>query len=110
MTEFVFLVIPMLLISSMTIGGAWAAQTKTQLRVLAAESAWQLAEADSTESEVQTSITRQLGQRLGGAGFELARTDALSEVMLKLPIGRLFNSFGVTSPEFEIVSHAANEI
>ena len=112
MVEFLLLVIPMLGLAGATVGVTWFGFAKAQLLQVAAESAMQAAEPDSSSSDVLGTIGDKLRNRMGVTKFSAWSTskDGVSSVAIELPELPFLGPLALVFPGFSVVSYAPSEI
>ncbi|MCX6485226.1 MAG: hypothetical protein NTX78_01055 [Rhodoluna sp.] len=110
--EFLLLVFPIGLLSTATIGVGWFSFAKTELRVIASEVTFQLAQPDSDIREFLVTVDTKMFRTFGNLDYRVQYFSAngLSEVVLSLPLVRSFGILGGITPQLKVQTHAANEI
>ena len=110
--EFLLLVVPMMSLASSTIGISWYALAKSQLAQIAAESALQAAQPDSSTSEVLDTIGEKLRNRLGVSSFKAwsENQGGTSSVSIDLPELTILGPLVLVLPGLSAVSDAPSEI
>ena len=109
--EFLLILFPLGALAGATVGSGWLYFAATEVRVIAAESAWQLAEGDTEQAEVQASAAGALAKSLGAnrISFESDKADGVSAIRVVVDSITLPGGLGISSPEFRVTAHAANE-
>ena len=103
---------PIGLLSTATISVGWFSFAKTELRVIASEVNFQLAQPDSDIREFLVTVDTKMFRAFGNLDYRVEHFSAngLSEVILSLPLGRSFGILGGITPQVKVQTHAANEI
>lgn len=96
--------------ATMSVG--WFSFAKTELRVIASEVNFQLAQPDSDIREFLVTVDTKMFRNFGILDYRVEHFSAngLSEVILSLPLGRTFGILGGIAPQLKVETHAANEI
>jgi hypothetical protein len=110
--EFLLLVIPMLFLISSTASVSWYAYVKTQARVIAAKSAFQLSQPDGDPNEVSIRTLSDFSSKLGMANVRVAAEvfGSLSEIRITPSSHALAGFSGLTFPELVVTSHEVMEL
>ena len=106
------MVIPMFGLASATIGVGWYSFAKAHLLQIAAESAWQAAEPDSSSSDVRGSIGDKLLTRLGVTTFiaQFTKIDGIASVSIEVPELQFLGPMSLVLPGLSVVSDAPSEM
>lgn len=109
--EFLLVSLPMLAITSSTIGLSWFAFEKVSLRVLSMESAWRFSQPDFEQADLHEYLAEKLLGQTGMNRFSLDATkkDGVASVSLLVDQFALPGGLALSAPELKLSSHAPLE-
>lgn len=112
MVEFLLLVLPIAALASGTISVTWYAFAKAEVFQIASEAAFQFAEPDSTEAEVNDDVACKLSKKFGDVVFVSSEysSGGLSVVNLSVSPPASLGVLGYVFPEVSVTASAPNEI
>lgn len=112
MVEFLLLVLPLITLAGSTVAVSWYAFAKTQLKQIVSESAFQLAQPDSTEAEVFESASTKLQERLGVEviRFASSQESSVAEVAIGFDLAENLGLLALVLPPLSEVGHAQTEL
>ena len=112
MAEFLSLVLPLFFLAASTIGVVWVQFVKSNLRIISAEAAFQATQADTTVSEVESYVLRQVEVRLGLplASLEVNLNQGLVGVELGIEPLEISGVSSMFSPLLLVRTHGAIEL
>lgn len=106
------LVLPLLGLSTGTLGVTWFSFARAQLQQIASEGAMQLAEPDSDFEETQATIQEKIQQRLGSLAYVLTakNQEGIATVNLELNSVPFLGPLNLIFPPLSVESDVPAEI
>ena len=105
------LILPLFGLASATLGVTWYSFARAQLAQVANEAAMQLAEPDSTNSEVFDAVKVKLKARLSLETFSMTTTANPNSrsTVIELPAAQFLGPLALVFPNLSVVSHVPTE-
>jgi hypothetical protein len=110
--EFLALVLPIFFMASSTIGVVWIQSLKSNLRIVSAEAAYLATQADTSTSDVESFVFREVEERLGLSleMLKISQNEGLAAVELGIEPLELVGVGEIFSPVISVRTHGAKEL